>query len=70
MNNDKKRIDKPGGKVKYTQQDKFAAIKILLNKGTIAGMAITGLAFIGLVVICGVQDYQYRKQIKTKAKNG
>lgn len=71
MNKNFKKFDKPRVGVKvHTGQDKISAIKVLLNKGVVAGMAITGVAFLGLIALCGVQDYQYGKQLKTKAKNG
>ena len=70
MNKNVTKIDKPGGKVKYTQQESFTAAKNLLNKVVIVGVAITDLAILGIFGIAGFQDYLYNKQLKAKAKNG
>jgi hypothetical protein len=68
--NVKQRVDKPKGNVKYTKQDSFTAKKRLCDKVVITGIAITGLAFATEIILCAVEDHKYRKQIKTKAKNG
>ena len=70
MNKNVKKFDKPGGKVKYTKQESFTAKKNLCDKIVIAGIAITGLAFLAEIVFAAAADHQYRKQIKAKAKNG
>lgn len=70
MNKNVKKIDKPGGKVKYTKQESFTAGKNLLHKVAIAGVAITDLAIFGILLIAGFQDYLYNKQLKAKARNG
>lgn len=70
MNKNVTKIDKPGGKVKYTKQESLTAGKNLLHKVAIAGVAITDLAIFGILLIAGFQDYLYNKQLKAKAKNG